>query len=141
MYGTLCVRWFCDVYIFTLYVGLFFFFKQKTAYELRISDWSSDVCSSDLNGRHDTANAGASRPVPQDIGRDLENITLDMGDRGQILSGQAAEHILHQIVRILAGFQPTPEESQQRGAVSRGDVFESRMPCGNWHACFLPSTR
>src|SRR3546814_5967106 len=27
-----------------------FFFKQKTAYEMRISDWSSDVCSSDLNG-------------------------------------------------------------------------------------------
>src|SRR3546814_1628008 len=27
-----------------------FFFKQKTAYELRISDWSSDVCSSDLAG-------------------------------------------------------------------------------------------
>src|SRR3546814_12695806 len=27
---------------------VFFFFKQKTAYELRISDWSSDVCSSDL---------------------------------------------------------------------------------------------
>src|SRR3546814_2113814 len=27
----------------------FFFFKQKTAYEMRISDWSSDVCSSDLN--------------------------------------------------------------------------------------------
>src|SRR3546814_8578310 len=30
-----------------VFVG-FFFFKQKTAYELRISDWSSDVCSSDL---------------------------------------------------------------------------------------------
>src|SRR3546814_2628956 len=29
---------------------LFFFFKQKTAYEMRISDWSSDVCSSDLSG-------------------------------------------------------------------------------------------
>src|SRR3546814_17158094 len=28
----------------------FFFFKQKTAYEMRISDWSSDVCSSDLKG-------------------------------------------------------------------------------------------
>src|SRR3546814_3250237 len=28
--------------------GLIFFFKQKTAYEMRISDWSSDVCSSDL---------------------------------------------------------------------------------------------
>src|SRR3546814_9597951 len=30
---------------------VFFFFKQKTAYEMRISDWSSDVCSSDLTGR------------------------------------------------------------------------------------------
>src|SRR3546814_234116 len=31
---------------------VFFFFKQKTAYEMRISDWSSDVCSSDLLSRH-----------------------------------------------------------------------------------------
>src|SRR3546814_17835197 len=30
----------------------FFFFKQKTAYEMRISDWSSDVCSSDLAVKH-----------------------------------------------------------------------------------------
>src|SRR3546814_7504632 len=29
-----------------------FFFKQKTAYEMRISDWSSDVCSSDLRSAH-----------------------------------------------------------------------------------------
>src|SRR3546814_7485088 len=41
-------------YVLTLYVVdrrgviMFFFFKQKTAYEMRISDWSSDVCSSDL---------------------------------------------------------------------------------------------
>src|SRR3546814_13543037 len=31
----------------------FFFFKQKTAYEMRISDWSSDVCSSDLKAWSD----------------------------------------------------------------------------------------
>src|SRR3546814_3116260 len=31
---------------------VFFFFKQKTAYEMRISDWSSDVCSSDLKGQN-----------------------------------------------------------------------------------------
>src|SRR3546814_6821032 len=38
---------------FFLYYFVFFFFKQKTAYEMRISDWSSDVCSSDLGGaRH-----------------------------------------------------------------------------------------
>src|SRR3546814_11965823 len=36
----------CDLYLSTL--SFFFFFKQKTAYEMRISDWSSDVCSSDL---------------------------------------------------------------------------------------------
>src|SRR3546814_3581521 len=35
-------------------VFCFFFFKQKTAYEMRISDWSSDVCSSDL---HQKANS------------------------------------------------------------------------------------
>src|SRR3546814_3610287 len=51
----------------------FFFFKQKTAYEMRISDWSSDVCSSDLalalgsrglglvGGEHDLARGGARR--------------------------------------------------------------------------------
>src|SRR3546814_5860873 len=33
------------------YLVCFFFFKQKTAYEMRISDWSSDVCSSDLLAR------------------------------------------------------------------------------------------
>src|SRR3546814_6823346 len=34
--------------------GFFFLFKQKTAYELRIGDWSSDVCSSDLKDDEDT---------------------------------------------------------------------------------------
>src|SRR3546814_663418 len=33
---------------YLIYLMVFFFFKQKTAYEMRISDWSSDVCSSDL---------------------------------------------------------------------------------------------
>src|SRR3546814_17563380 len=36
----------CCMWLFFFFV--FFFFKQKTAYEMRISDWSSDVCSSDL---------------------------------------------------------------------------------------------
>src|SRR3546814_4293563 len=37
---------------------LFFFFKQKTAYEMRISDWSSDVCSSDLQIVREDATLG-----------------------------------------------------------------------------------
>src|SRR3546814_13011505 len=36
------------VYVVLIWFVVFFFFKQKTAYEMRISDWSSDVCSSDL---------------------------------------------------------------------------------------------
>src|SRR3546814_4122212 len=42
---------------------LFFFFKQKTAYEVRISDWSSDVCSSDLR-----SSGYAARSSPRGAG-------------------------------------------------------------------------
>src|SRR3546814_3280041 len=45
---------------------MLFFFKQKTAYEIRISDWSSDVCSSDLlgsSGQHGLATDGLRRLV------------------------------------------------------------------------------
>src|SRR3546814_9145984 len=38
-----------------------FFCKQKTAYEMRMSDWSSDVCSSDLNGLDDSKQLTAAR--------------------------------------------------------------------------------
>ena len=38
----------CPVQCFDIF--LFFFFKQKTAYEIKECDWSSDVCSSDLEG-------------------------------------------------------------------------------------------
>src|SRR3546814_1682567 len=51
-------------------LSFFFFFKQKTAYEMRISDWSSDVCSSDLADR----NVGlrlTQQPVADHAARDL----------------------------------------------------------------------
>src|SRR3546814_2296015 len=52
----------------------FFFFKQKTAYEMRISDWSSDVCSSDLRLPQDLVRAGT--------------------ETGQFGARQTAEHAL-----------------------------------------------
>src|SRR3546814_11045014 len=45
-----CIFSVCLMCLFMFFLRLFFFFKQKTAYEMRISDWSSDVCSSDLFG-------------------------------------------------------------------------------------------
>src|SRR3546814_3583156 len=42
---------------------VFFFFKQKTAYEMRISDWSSDVCSSDLQDRVVELDADRGEPA------------------------------------------------------------------------------
>src|SRR3546814_12085803 len=54
----------------------FFFFKQKTAYELRISDWSSDVCSSDLI---------VLRPPPGNIARPAPPVRADEGSIGQSL--------------------------------------------------------
>src|SRR3546814_13586865 len=57
----------------------FFFFKQKTAYELRISDWSSDVCSSDL--------AYQQRRIvdPRPRGRRIDDAKVEMRiERGKI---------------------------------------------------------
>src|SRR3546814_2599630 len=50
-----------------------FFFKQKTAYEMRISDWSSDVCSSDLLGGH--------RPAAGDRAAEIAGDDLAEPDR------------------------------------------------------------
>src|SRR3546814_5604823 len=48
-----------------LFLFSFFFFKQKTAYEMRISDWSSDVCSSDLCQQYQNRH----RSEPEHIGQ------------------------------------------------------------------------
>src|SRR3546814_7520969 len=49
-------------FIYAVYFVCFFFFKQKTAYEMRISDWSSDVCSSDLVGPRHAVRDPVRRP-------------------------------------------------------------------------------
>src|SRR3546814_4390840 len=46
------------MYLCVVMSCVFFFFKQKTAYDLRISDWSSDVCASDLHRRRSSPARG-----------------------------------------------------------------------------------
>src|SRR3546814_3614460 len=66
----------------------FFFFKQKTAYEMRISDWSSDVCSSDLpdgqrcrdgGGGDRLAHGGLPLVAPPPIGGDESTMQAPPG--------------------------------------------------------------
>src|SRR3546814_5691508 len=63
---------------------VFFFFKQKTAYEMRISDWSSDVCSSDLEhddrdrGGHARGKAAPRKIVPAH--QEIERAGQDNGE-------------------------------------------------------------
>src|SRR3546814_2537808 len=60
----------------------FFFFKQKTAYEMRISDWSSDVCSSDLGGMGAVGLCGGGDRLPRAVrARGLHRRAPHQGDR------------------------------------------------------------
>src|SRR3546814_11805129 len=73
----------CDVYC----LCCFFFFKQKTAYEMRISDWSSDVCSSDLyasrwSRRHKPRNPEMTNATSKRIG------FIGLGNQGAPLAMQ-----------------------------------------------------
>src|SRR3546814_19695722 len=62
-----------------LRVCFFFFFKQKTAYEMRISDWSSDVCSSDLIAEDTIANFEAETGI---------KVTYDVFDSNEVLEAK-----------------------------------------------------
>src|SRR3546814_6939597 len=63
----------CILYLFAFFV----FFKQKTAYEMRISDWSSDVCSSDLKTGAHKAKSRASAALDPRLATILPQILLD----------------------------------------------------------------
>src|SRR3546814_19164827 len=66
---------------------LFFFFKQKTAYEMRISDWSSDVCSSDLAAQFARDEGGEGRLAGGAVA--VAEHEVDAG-HGSVLAGGVA---------------------------------------------------
>src|SRR3546814_8081423 len=84
-------------------VVLFFFFKQKTAYEMRISDWSSDVCSSDLSA--DTALGKVAEKVRTKL--EHENITLSSSD------AEAKAEITPQGDLLIDGKKVATDEAQR----------------------------
>src|SRR3546814_3824631 len=72
----------------------FFFFKQKTAYEMRISDWSSDVCSSDLLVQSDQRGGHLGGGLGQ---------TMGLGQRQRLHRGLAGSFLV--VVRHDAGIE------------------------------------
>src|SRR3546814_6270751 len=82
---------------------LFFFFKQKTAYEMRISDWSSDVCSSDLAVRRfgsDDEDGAVFRLVAllHMVWREGADL-LVLGDAVGVFAGMAERRLVEEIGR------------------------------------------
>src|SRR3546814_8879739 len=73
LYSRLCDSLCWSVFVRCLCV-FFFFFKQKTAYEMRISDWSSDVCSSDLQHRSLAAEPRQDEPRQRGHARHREQL-------------------------------------------------------------------
>src|SRR3546814_15044437 len=67
---------------------MFFFFKQKTAYEMRISDWSSDVCSSDLLLMRQSA--GTVKKLAMELGGNAPFIVFDDADLDLAIDGVMA---------------------------------------------------
>src|SRR3546814_13603329 len=75
-------------------VTVFFFFKQKTAYEMRISDWSSDVCSSDLPKADERGKSQVTRLGPRRSDAVVPDLACALirclGDRGASIALDAA---------------------------------------------------
>src|SRR3546814_13917493 len=131
---------------------MFFFFKQKTAYEMRISDWSSDVCSSDLThapvvahvlagarldggpeGRGqravETERTGAGVPVRQDVAHDPGSARIDhlahgaLGGAGQEFGPRIAAQVGERAIRL------GPRQQSDVGAAKRQAVEIGRASC------------
>src|SRR3546814_4198712 len=123
-----------------LVVFIFFFFKQKTAYEMRISDWSSDVCSSDL-GRQPRQHGGGlgtlqrdERTVGQLAQPDIAlEVLLQVGDVGLLaarIHHQEQPVALvgdHEIVEDAAAV--VGEERSEERSVGKACVITCRTRC------------
>src|SRR3546814_8712716 len=124
---------------------MFFFFKQKTAYEMRISDWSSDVCSSDLvalsleelhaQGAFETTHDAAAQYTPDGISRaDQKLMALkDAGDiPGFLLAAIQARKNL-----VISGATGSGKTTFARSLIDRVPVDERLVTIEDVHELIL----
>src|SRR3546814_1400268 len=97
------------------YVFFFFFFKQKTAYEMRISDWSSDVCSSDLPG---TGSVNDFHKYRTDLVLQLELLDRQaVGGRAAGVAGLALRQLRRQLGHAAVGRTGGHDEEDRKSVV------------------------
>src|SRR3546814_7710822 len=97
---------------------MFFFFKQKTAYEMRISDWSSDVCSSDLSINWD-------RKSITSCGRICASSMISTGLPAPLLANSASQSWAE--IELPAPCHPNPAATPAASSASKKDGM-SEMP-------------
>src|SRR3546814_3101163 len=126
----------------------FFFFKQKTAYEMRISDWSSDVCSSDLPANYNAPgqvvvagnvpalqwleSEGKARGARMIVRLPMSvpsHCSLLRGAADQLAERLAATSIQSPAIRVLHNFdgQPRQNADEIRRALHRSEEHTSEL--------------
>src|SRR3546814_8250031 len=105
MCGSCCCCW-CMVEFVVF--NFFVFFKQKTAYEMRISDWSSDVCSSDLGVFQFAKISHDWSPLPPRstkrvivVGIALFDEARVVGESGDVVLGEITQHRVHALLQLV----------------------------------------
>src|SRR3546814_18232546 len=99
---------------------MFFFFKQKAAYEMRISDWSSDVCSSDLAGLETARRKRAQLSATDDVAFSQQEHLVEAMDDLQSNRFVLGEHHL-----ALTVFGETPKILAENMSIARAALSES----------------
>src|SRR3546814_19545355 len=106
-----------------LFSSMIFFFKQKTAYEMRISDWSSDVCSSDLLVDEDDGRRGLGRFLEDVAQRFFALPVAGAHDLGSVSGEEAGVAFIGDSLRKprLSG----PRRAMEEHALGRGPAEAS----------------
>src|SRR3546814_6825210 len=114
-----------------LFLMFFFCFKQKTAYEMRISDWSSDVCSSDL-----IVHASVAQEFSRRVAEKVAQFKLGSGFDPDVAIGPLIDEA------AVAGVDELVQDALSRGATlvtggkrrgGAGTFFEPTVQIGRAH--------
>src|SRR3546814_4858418 len=106
----------------------FFFFKQKTAYEMRISDWSSDVCSSDLAALENPDEAGADAALFLHAMAARQTPAIDLASTDWTAEQHALTHLeLFAFTATLGNAFPEATPTRTTFSMPRGDRKSTRL--------------